>query len=101
LQPTGAHRPRRGERAAAHAVLDTNAHWQEAERYLLRALASARAMRAKSPELRAATSLARAWQTRGRAAEGRALLGSVCAWFDAGADGTDLVEARALLATLG
>jgi len=58
-------------------------------------------MQAKSPELRAATSLARAWQIRGRAAEGRALLGSVYDWFDADADNADLIEAKGLLAALG
>lgn len=96
VQPTAPRQRRRGGRATT----EPDAAWQEVERCLLRALESARAMRAKSLELRAATSLARAWHTRGRAAEGRALLGSVCDWFGGAAGSVDLTEAKALLATL-
>ena len=72
----------------------------EAEACFQRALELARASQAKSLELRAATSLARAWQARGRTAEARKLLGGVCKWFGTRAGTADLVEARALLGEL-
>ena len=72
----------------------------EAERCLQRALELAREAKARSLELRAATSLARAWQARGRTADARKLLGGVCKWFGARAGTADLVEARALLSAL-
>ena len=59
-----------------------------------------RAAEAKSLELRAATSLARAWQARGRIGEARAVLAEICSWFDAHLDTADLREARVLLAAL-
>jgi tetratricopeptide (TPR) repeat protein len=65
-----------------------------------RALDLARAAEAKSLELRAATSLARAWQARRRSADARKVLGSVCKWFGKGAGTADLGEARTLLAEL-
>ena len=65
-----------------------------------RALQLARAAKAKSLELRAATSLARAWHARGRPAEARKVLGGVCKWFGTGAGTADLLEARTLLAEL-
>ena len=99
-QPSAPRRPGRGGRAGRPAAAVGNARWQEAERCLLRALESARAAQAKSLELRAATSLAHAWQRRGRAAEARALLAGVCDWFGAGPGNADLVEARRLLDTL-
>ena len=71
-----------------------------AERCFQRALTLARASQAKSLELRAATSLARAWQARGRTAEARKLLGGICKWFGGRAGTADLVEARALLGEL-
>lgn len=78
-------RARRGDHAAAEADLQ-------------RALAVARAQGARSLELRAAVSLARLWREAGRAAEGRALLAPLLAWFTEGADMPDLQEARELLA---
>jgi predicted ATPase/DNA-binding winged helix-turn-helix (wHTH) protein len=74
--------------------------FSEAERCLQRALKLARAAQAKSLELRAATSLARAWQGRGRSTEARKVLGGICKWFGAQSGSPDLVEARALLAEL-
>ena len=74
--------------------------WPEAERCLQRALELARTAQAKSLELRAATSLARAWRARGRTADAGAVLGSICQWFGVQAGTPDLVEARALLAEL-
>ncbi len=72
----------------------------EAERCFERGLELARGSKAKSLELRAATSLARAWQARGRTADARKLLGGICKWFGARSSSPDLVEARALLAEL-
>jgi predicted ATPase len=64
------------------------------------ALAVARRQSAKSPELRAATSLARFWQRQGRREEARELLSAVHAWFTEGFDTRDLKDARALLEEL-
>ena len=43
-----------------------------------------------------ATSLARAWQARGRAAEVCRLLGGICRWFGTGTGGPAFAEARGL-----
>ena len=75
-------------------------NWPEADRCFQRALQLARGARAKSLELRAATSLARAWQKRGRVADARRLLGGICRWFGGKASSADLTEARALLGEL-
>ena len=64
------------------------------------ALATARRQDAKSLELRAATSLARAWSGRGKRSEGRDLLGSVHGWFTEGLDTPDLKQAGVLLERL-
>jgi len=72
----------------------------EAEKCFQHALRLARASRAKSLELRAATSLARAWQSSGRTADAHRLLGGICRWFGAGTEGPDLAEARTLLGQL-
>jgi hypothetical protein len=63
-------------------------------------LAIAREQQAKSWELRAATSLARLWRDQGRRAEARELLAPVYGWFTEGFDTADLLEAKALLASL-
>ena len=72
----------------------------EAEAQLRAAVACARAQGARSWELRGATTLARHLGSRGRAAEGRALLAEVYGWFTEGWDTRDLIEAKALLAEL-
>jgi len=69
----------------------------DAERYFLAALADARARDAKSFELRAATSLARLWQSQGRQQDAEELLRPVYEWFTEGFDTADLVAARTLL----
>jgi class 3 adenylate cyclase/predicted ATPase len=72
----------------------------EGEACLQEALRAASAMRAKSLELRAATSLARLWNEQGRRAAARDLLGPVYGWFTEGLDTADLRDARALLEQL-
>ncbi len=69
----------------------------EAEASYEQAIAVARRQSAKSPELRAATSLARLWHKQGKAAEARALLAPVYDWFTEGFDTADLKDARTLL----
>jgi class 3 adenylate cyclase len=71
-----------------------------AERSYLASLDCAREQRAKSWELRTATSLARLWQAQGRYQEACALLAPVYGWFTEGFDTKDLIEAHALLAEL-
>jgi predicted ATPase len=67
---------------------------REAESYLVKSIDVARGQSAKSLELRAATSLAELWRTRGRLDEARALLEPICRWFDEGAETADLRRAR-------
>ena len=69
----------------------------EAEALFGRALDVARRQRARSWELRAATSLARLWRRQGKHGEARELLGPVLDWFTEGHDTPDLREGRALL----
>jgi adenylate cyclase len=69
----------------------------EAENCFDHALAIARNQQAKSFELRAATSLARLWQSQGKRDEARQLLGDVYGWFTEGFDTADLKDAKALL----
>ena len=61
------------------------------------AITLARQQDAKSWELRAALSLARLWQTKGKPSQARALLTEIYNWFTEGFDTPDLVEARVLL----
>jgi predicted ATPase len=70
---------------------------QQAEPCFERALAIARDQRAKSLELRAATSLARLWRDQGRDADARRLLEPVFSRFNEGHSTRDLREAKALL----
>ena len=53
--------------------------------------------KARSLELRAATSLARLRREQGRRAEARELLAPIYGWFTEGFDTADLKEAKALL----
>ena len=73
----------------------------EAEVCFQLALHVARRQRARSWELRAATSLARLWQRQGKKTEAGTLLAGIYNWFGEGFDTADLVEARALLEALG
>jgi predicted ATPase len=69
----------------------------EAETCFHQALSIARRQQAKSLELRAATSLARLWQSQGKRQEAYELLEPVYAWFTEGFDTADLKDAKALL----
>jgi adenylate cyclase len=73
---------------------------ETAEAAFREALEIARRQRAKSFELRAATSLSRLWAGQGREKDARALLSDVYGWFTEGLDTADLREAKALLAGL-
>jgi predicted ATPase len=72
----------------------------EAEACFQRAIKTARRRQAKSLELRAATSLARLWQSRDKRQQARRMLAEVYGWFTEGLDTADLREAKALLVEL-
>ena len=67
---------------------------QEAESHLKKSIEVARGQRARSLELRAATSLAKLWRTQGRLDEARAMLEPICRSFDEGAETADVKRAR-------
>jgi predicted ATPase len=69
----------------------------EAEACFLKALDIARKQHAKSLELRAATSLARLWQTQGKQGKAQRILADIYGWFSEGFDTADLNDAKALL----
>jgi predicted ATPase len=72
----------------------------KAEAHFERAIAIAREQKAKSWELRVATSMARLWRDQGRRNEARDLLAPIYGWFTEGFDALDLKEAKALLEEL-
>jgi predicted ATPase len=72
----------------------------QAEACFQQALTVARRQQAKSWELRAATSLSRLWQHRGKRAAAYDLLAPIYGWFTEGLDTSDLQEAEALLEAL-
>jgi len=72
----------------------------QAEASFQHALDVARRQQAKSLELRAATSLARLWQQRGKYQEAHDLLAPVYHWFTEGFDTADLQDAKTLLDAL-
>ena len=76
-------------------------HHPEAATCFHHALDVARRQHATSWELRAATSLARLWQSQGKRQEARALLAAIYGWFTEGFDTADLQEAKRLLEELG
>jgi predicted ATPase len=61
------------------------------------AIKIARDQSARSPELRAAASLARLWRDHGKIIEGRDLLAPIYGWFTEGFDTPLLQDAKALL----
>jgi predicted ATPase len=69
----------------------------KAEAHFERAIAIASEQRAKSWELRAATSMARLWRDQGNRQQARDLLAPIYAWFTEGFDTPDLTQAKALL----
>lgn len=71
-----------------------------AEACFVEALELARRHRARSLELRAASSLARLWARNGQRAQAREVLAGVYGWFREGFATPDLQEATALLASL-
>jgi tetratricopeptide (TPR) repeat protein len=71
-----------------------------AEAAFQQALAIAHDQRARSLELRAATSLGRLWQQQGRTEQARPLLSDIYSWFTEGFDTPDLRAALALLEAL-
>jgi predicted ATPase len=82
------------------ALLSPEPDAAKAEAYFERALAVARQQKAKSWELRAATSMARLWRDQGKTRQARELLAPVYGWFTEGFDTVDLKEAKALLDAL-
>jgi predicted ATPase len=73
---------------------------QEAEACFLKAIDIARQQEARLLELRAAMSLARLWQQRGKKKAARQRLAEIYSWFTEGLDTKDLQAAKALLAEL-
>jgi len=71
-----------------------------AEASLHNAIEVARRQKAKSWELRAATDLARLWESQGKADEAHALLAPIYDWFTEGFDTQDLIAAKKLLEDL-
>jgi tetratricopeptide (TPR) repeat protein len=69
----------------------------EAESCFHQAIAIAQSQSAKAWELRAATSLARLWQSQDKRQEAYELLEPVYSWFTEGFDTADLKDAKALL----
>ena len=70
---------------------------KKAEACFQKAIEIGRQQRAKSWELRAATSLARLWQRQNKQVEAHQLLSDIYNWFTEGFDTKDLKEAKALL----
>ena len=99
MERTGEH-VWRAEMSRLKGALLLQLHGQvqaEAEACFQQAIAVAQQQRAKSWELRAATSLARLWQSQGKPAEARDLLAPVYDWFTEGFDTADLKDAKNLL----
>ena len=69
----------------------------QAETCFHQALDIARQQHATSLELRAATSLARLWQSQGKGQDATDLLAPVYGWFTEGFDTADLKDAKRLL----
>ena len=78
-------------------LLSTREAMNEAQACCDRAIELARTRGAKSLELRAATSLARLWQSQGKLAEACDLLAPVYDWFTEGFDTADLKDAKTVL----
>jgi class 3 adenylate cyclase/DNA-binding response OmpR family regulator/predicted ATPase len=79
------------------ALMSPGADAGKAEACFARALAIAREQRAKSWELRAATSIARLWRDQGKRQAARGLLAPLYDWFTEGLDTHDLKQAKVLI----
>ena len=79
----------------------SGAGFESSEQDFRDAIQVARAISAKSLELRATTSLARLLRDSDRRDEGRVMLGDIYGWFTEGFDTADLKDAKALLDKLG
>ena len=89
-------------RLKGHMLLSfTGADKVEAEGCFRKANEIAQAQKAKSLELRAATSLARLWNDQGKSEQARDLLTPIYDWFTEGFDLADLKDAKVLLSELG
>lgn len=84
-------------RLKGELLLEQSADASEVEQCFEKSLEIARVQRAKSWELRTATSLARLRKQQGRAAQGRAVLAEIYGWFHEGFTTPDLVAAKSLL----
>ena len=71
-----------------------------AESCFKQAIETAQLQSARSLELRAAVSLARLWQGRGKRGEARDIVSPVFEWFTKEFDTPDLVEAKKVLSQL-
>ena len=76
-----------------------NTEWNP-EDCFKKALDVARHQEAKSWELRAAMSLSRLWQQKGRLNEAQHMLSEIYGWFTEGFNTPDMIEARELLENL-
>ena len=85
-----------GELLLHQSVLDE----VQAENYFQQALEMARNQQAKSLEIRAATSIARLWQSQDKGEAAYELLAPVYNWFTEGLNNADLREAEILLKEL-
>jgi ATP/maltotriose-dependent transcriptional regulator MalT len=81
-------------------ILSLKGDHEGAERSYLASLDWARHQRAKSWELRTATSLVRLWQGQGKRRQAYDLLAPIYNWFTEGFDTNDLLAARKLLDAL-
>jgi predicted ATPase len=79
------------------ALLGANPDVASAETCFVRALEIARKQKAKSWELRAATSMARLLRTQGKNRPARDVLAPVYGWYTQGFDTLDLRQAKTLL----
>src|SRR5262249_10654827 len=90
-----------GERVKGRLLLDTGPDGAAAaEHCFRRAIDIARAQGGRGWELRSTVDLAQLLDRQGRASEARDVLDPIYTWFTEGFDTPDLVDARAVLATL-
>jgi class 3 adenylate cyclase len=87
-------------RLKANALRLRGAPEDEVEALLDRGLQTARGQQARSLELRAATDLARLWETQGKRVQAREVLGPIRGRFGGGRNIRDLEAATAILARL-